>query len=92
MAKEAKEKKEKVIAISLDQAEMAVRIMEGLTGSKRPAFKSPRECIEEMEEDKRESLFQASRLIAEYIYEQIIVAGARDVQFMDGTKEKDRPH
>lgn len=89
----AKEKEKKVIAISLDQAEMALRIVEGLTGTERPKGKSPRECLQELDEDKRESLFQASKLIAEYIYEQIIEAGAKDVKFMEGIKEeKDRPH
>lgn len=81
MAKETKEKK--IIAIKLDQAEMAIRIVEGLTGTARPGGKSPREYLEDMKEESQKGLFNASRAIAEYVYEQIIEAGAEDVGFLD---------
>ena len=83
MKKDGNKEESKVVAIVLDQAEIAVRIVEALTDSKRPDGKSAREALDTLDDSHREGLFMASRAIAEYIYEQIIASGVEDAQFLE---------
>jgi hypothetical protein len=78
------DKKEKrIVAIQLDQAEIAVRIVEALTDSHRPDHMPAREALDMMTDSNREGLFQASKAVAEYFFEQIVASGLEDAKFLN---------
>lgn len=55
--------------ITLDQAEMAVRIVEGMTGSPRPVGMSASDALSQLDDGVQEQLQGASQKLAEYFYE-----------------------
>lgn len=60
-----------VYSIELDQAEMAIRIVEGMTGAPRPVGMSAKDALEHLDENVQEQLHGASKMLAEYFFEQM---------------------
>jgi outer membrane protease len=65
------DKNVKYVSIVLDQAEIALRIVEGLTGSERPDNLTPEQALGVFNDERREQLYYASKKVSEYFHEQM---------------------
>lgn len=55
--------------IKLDQSEIAIRIIEGMTETDRPRGKNPQELLESLDASSRDKALAAATLVAEYFLE-----------------------
>jgi hypothetical protein len=83
-------KSKKIVAIELDQAEIAIRIVEAISEAERPEGKTARECLDDLSDESRRNLFQASKAVAEYFFERIVASGIEDAQFMGTDLDSDK--
>jgi len=65
----SKEEEKKIITLKLDQAELAVRIVEAMTDTARPEGRTPEECLEDISEEGRQSALNAAFAAATYFVE-----------------------
>lgn len=65
------DKNTKYTSILLDQSEMAVRLVEALTGDRRPPQMSNEEALDMLDDNARYKIHEATRAMAEYFAERM---------------------
>lgn len=61
---------EKYIGVSVDSAELAVRIVEAMTGAIRPPDKTAVECLDQgLGDEERAGAFAAAKAACDYFFE-----------------------